>query len=281
MNLGPSLPTAEMEKWSQRKQIRIASFDIGKKNFAQYVEDCQLEALRSLRETYGALPKSGQRRVKGVLTPEIKDILKGLFLTGTRVHCGVFDFRADPQQKKLDNATRINFLQHLKSWQELWDTCDVFVIEQQFFSTFGGRGGGANMDAIKLGEATTMWFLEHCPGKDVVCFGSQYKTQTLGAPVKLNKPQRKKWSVEKTLEIFQQRQDTEALALYDLIERVKRKRLNTEEKVQVYLEDFRDCAADIRYLAEKIVRERQKMDDVADVVIQAQAYKYRTFVADF
>lgn len=262
--------------------LRIASFDIGKNNFAQYVEDCSLDKLIELEGKYAQLEKSLKRRTKGPMNDSVNEILDKTFLSGKRVDLGVFNFQVGQAEgsKKLDNPTRLNFLKHMKRFTHLWKTCDIFLIEQQYVNTFV-RGGGINVDALKLGEGLHMWLLDRFPHKSVVSFGSQYKTQILGAPEKLKKPQRKAWAVGKSKNIFQLRADTQIVQIYDLIIKIKRKRINTEEKIQSYLIEFEGYDEDVVYMANRIVRDRQKLDDISDVVVQLQAYKYRKFVACF
>jgi predicted nucleotide-binding protein (sugar kinase/HSP70/actin superfamily) len=77
------------------------------------------------------------------------------------------------------------------------------------------------------------------------------------------------------------RNDQQAIMLYELREKILRKRMNTEEKIQSYLIEFSGCQEDIIYMANRILRFKQKLDDISDVVVQAQAYKYRIFVAKF
>jgi hypothetical protein len=265
----------------KKKTLRVASFDIGKTNFAQYLEDFDLDDVLELRTIYNDLPSAKQRRTKGALSQEILFVLDALYRKSQRVSIGVFDFTdATTKQSKLTNQVRLAFLEHMCAYKDLFATCDLFIIEQQFVNMYG-RNRGINLDAVKLGEGLTLWILEHFPSKSVQFFGSQYKTQVLGAPTKLTKPQRKKWSVEHTEDLFQRRKDEEMLACFELSRNVKRKRINTEERVQTFLLPFANASPDIFLLAEKIVRHKQKLDDVSDVVLQLQAYKYRTFIAQF
>ena len=267
--------------------LRIASFDIGKKNFAQSVEECSQSKLESLRMKYLSLPKKMQRRVKGRMNSEIEKILKEMYLDSKRISTGVFDLRHDQESNTLDIPTRRNLINHLSKFEQLWATCDIFIIEQQYFNTYNPRGRkksgtGANVDAIKIGEAVMTWFLDNFPFKQVMYFGSQYKTQMLGAQVGLNKTERKKWAVDKALEIYTLRKDEGVIELYRLAERVKRKRINTEEKVQEYLDTYPHMDQDdMNHMANYIVRRRQKLDDIADAMLQVQAFKYRTFVGCF
>lgn len=271
----------------QKGKIRIASFDIGKKNFAQYVEDADTETLLRLEAQYNSLPKSLQRRVKGAMNSKILGILDEIYVSGERVQTGVYDLRDDQTSDKLDIPTRLNIIRHLERFRELWDTCDIFIIEQQFFKTWSGRskrsvGTEANVDAIKIAEGVLMWFLNEYPFKTVDYFGSQNKTQILGAPWKMTKNQRKKWAEDKSREIYELREDYGMVELFALADRIFRKRLDTEERIRGHLDTFPDdCPEDCSVLAERLVRERQKLDDVGDACVQCQAFKYRSMVACF
>ena len=233
--------------------LRLATFDIGRKNFAHHVEDVALEgtnAIFSLETRYASLPRQLRRRVKGDLSPQISELLQLVCASGATVHQDVVDLRADPHFKKLDLPTRNNLFSYLQRLEALWQTCDIFVIEQQYFSTFtpkGRRGKKteANIDAIKLGECCYSWFQIKFPRAEILFYGSQNKTQILGAPGSLSKYQRKKWAVEKMEEIMKLRGETERI---DRLHRVKKKA-------------------------------RQKLDDIADCVVMAQAYKFQKMVA--
>lgn len=273
-------------QWNHLK-FRIASFDIGKNNFAQYVEDCDYGLLKDVHELYNTIDVKDLKLKSGDSLQQ--PLLDSVFRNGKRVNIGVFDFqgsintvktmRKGRTVNKLDNPTRLNFLKHLYAYKWLWDTCDIFVIEQQYVNLFG-RQRGINVDALKLEEATVMWFLEHYPQKVVRTFGSLYKTKVLQAPKKMSKPERKKWATAKALSIFQDRNDREAVDMWDLVDRVKGKRMNgNEERIRSYLIEYEDCGDDIKLMCDKIVRKRQKLDDISDVVVQLQAYKYMTFVS--
>lgn len=230
--------------------IRIASFDIGKKNFAFYVEDCSSELILKLNATYSKLPKNLQRRVKGPMNQQIQNIVSQLCNDGKRVEMGVFDIRADKESNTLDIQTRANMQKLLKEYESLWDSCDIFVIEQQYFNISNGKKSkatGANVDAIKLAEICAGWLIEkYHPFKTIIEFGAMYKTQTMGAPDNLTKPQRKKWSIEFGTKIFESRNDQEGI---DILNSKK----NSKGK-------------------------KQKQDDVYDCVIMTQAYKFRKMI---
>lgn len=266
--------------------MRIASFDVGYCNFAQYIEDVTDEnILIQLKERYNSLPKKDKRRVKGEMNKDICDILNKITLSGKRVSTGVYNFTCN-EISDLNKDTRLRFIKHLREFEELWKTCDIFVIEQQFFNTGGfgqvrKAGSGANVDAIKLAESLYIWFLDKYPDKEITYFGSQFKTQIFGAPWKMTKLERKKWATEKCKDIYNAREDKEMSILFDLAEAVKRKQIKTEERVEEFKNNFFVENDDTKYLSDIIIRNKQKLDDIADAMIQCQAYKFRNIVACF
>jgi len=259
--------------------LRIASFDVAKINFGQWIEDIPISKLRNLKEKYRNLPTRFQRRVRGDMNSNVTKIFEELFKAGKRVHIGVYDFRNNKDEKpKLTYQMRKNFIAHLRGLDFLWRTCDIFIIENQYS---GGRKRKGNTDAIRVAEALFIWILENYPFKEILYFSSSYKTQILGAPPKLSDKQRKKWAIEKAEEIHKLRNDLDMLEIHELKKRIYRKRLNSESKIQSFLEGFEQKSDDLRWLADKIVRERQKLDDFSDAFLQLQAYLYKTFVACF
>lgn len=265
--------------------VRIASFDIGRCNFAQYIEEFDSEVINELKTKYSELPKNKQRRVKGEMNEDISEILNKIVLSGKRISTGVYNFTKSNDQG-LDKNTRLELLNHLSKFKYIWDDCDIFIIEQQFFNTPGfGRtsaGSGANIDAIKMGESTYMWLLDRYPEKEITYFGSQFKTQIFGAPWKQTKLERKNWAVQKAIEIYNKRQDQEMITLFNLAEDIKGKRLTTLEKnIDEYKEKYLCEDDDTKDLFNKIILEKQKLDDISDSMIQCQAYKYRKMVACF
>lgn len=232
----------------------IASFDIGKKNFAFYVEEVNEKFLEKLSEYYWNLPKKMQRKVKGPMNKEVSKILFNLCKKAKCIDFGVFDIRQDKESNDLDIATRRNMHNLLESYRELWDACDIIIIEQQFFNTWSGKkrvkktpGSGANVDAIKLAECCLNWFLlNYDESISIDYFSATFKTQVLGAPDKQTKTERKKWAIQKGRSILESRGDWESIEYIN---------------------------AGTNYLGKK-----QKQDDIYDCVIMTQAYKMRNLV---
>lgn len=95
-------------------------------------------------------------------------------------------------------------------------------------------GKKVNPMALKIGQHTFSYFLLTHPDIAIIEFPSYYKTQLNNAPTKMNYTQRKQWAIHKACEILVDRGDYENLT-----------RLT--------------CS--------------KKMDDLADVVCQSQAFK--------
>jgi hypothetical protein len=144
--------------------------------------------------------------------------------------------------------------EELDKYKEYWEKCDIFLIEEQM--SFGKK---LNKMAVKLAQHCYSYFtFNYGRFKTIVEFPAYHKTQVLGAPKVEGKPyksgkkrykamektDRKKWSVEKCIEILTCRGEI------DIIEK----------------------------MTEKRGRKKAKLDDLADVVVQLQAFKFRTFV---
>lgn len=245
-----------LDKYLDKKTIRISSFDIGKKNFAQYCEDINVNDLNKIKEEYNRYPKRLLGKVKNI-PQELNYVMEMICKSGTRVITGVYDLRND-EQDKLDNQTRLNIVEHLNKYEEVWSNTDIFVLEQQYYNAFmqakrkRADGCGANIDAIKIAEFVLAYFLIHYPDKEIISFNSSFKTEMLGAPPKLTKPQRKKWSEQKAHEIYTLRQDGPMMKLFDDAIKNKGKRGMTSHK----------------------------LDDISDAMLQCQAFKYRYLIAD-
>ena len=263
--------------------LTFASIDIGYRDFAQYIEEFSIKKVKELEAKYDRLPKKLKRNAKGPMNNKIKKILHECTLSGKRIQTGVYDFTLSKNQG-LDNNTRLALLQHLDRFILLWDRCDGFIIEQQFYNIqTKGRGknkAGVNMDAIKLGEACYMWFLYKYPNKHISYIGSQYKTQIFGAP-RMKKPERKKWVTSLAKEMYVDRDDKDMINIYDLKEYVKGKRVKTEKRIKEYHDLYPTESEDSKELAEKIISDKQKLDDVSDAFVTLQAYKYKTMIACF
>ena len=218
----------------------IASFDIGKKNFAfvvERVDECRL--INSIP----LYPKRGKRTrvefetfLEEVVFPSSEIVLhKNLDLT-QHDFCKSND---DTVNRKVANGKGSASLDHriflemyrvLDEYSEIWDECEWVLVEQQM--SFGKK---VNSMALKLGQHCMSYFIgKYRDTKKIIEFPSYHKTKVLEAPMKMDKPTRKKWSID--------------IAFYVLCLRGD-------------------------YEHAMFILSSAKRDDLADVVIQLQAWK--------
>lgn len=162
----------------------IASFDIGKKNFAFVIEEIDEKSLQQNRLL--------KKNKKSILECSKIILFKNLDLT-------------ENTNKKLylDPIIYHNMYHELDKYTTFWDKCDVILIEKQM--SFRGK---RNPMALKLGQHCYSYFVyKYGMGKEIIEFPAYHKTQELGAPKKQTKAQRKKWAVEKAQSILAERGD--------------------------------------------------------------------------
>ena len=184
--------------------IRIAAFDIGKKNFAFAVQEIDLATITEFN---------------------VKTLLK----KGKIIGLENLDLTYNCKKCYLDPRTFLNMAETLDKFEYLWNSCDVFLIEQQM--SFGKK---RNTMALKLGQHCYSYFcIKYRDTKKVIEFPAYHKTQTLEAPKKFGKIEKKykngktkmindnikKWSIRKAKEILAIREDTENL---DKLENMKK-----------------------------------------------------------
>lgn len=105
--------------------------------------------------------------------------------------------------KTLDAMIFLRLTSLLDRYKEYFDQCSTIIIEQQM--SFGSK---INTMAIKIAQHTYSYFLfRYGNAKKIIEFPSYNKTQILGAPPGLEKPQRKKWAISKADEIWTLRGD--------------------------------------------------------------------------
>jgi hypothetical protein len=201
----------------------IASFDIGKCNFAFYIEEFDSDKLLSLKST--------KREGK-----DFEDIMSTIYLNGNKVLYRNLDLTVGTEKRKyLDKKIYTNMITELDKYKEFFDKCSIIVIEQQMSFKLA-----QNTMALKLGQHCYSYFLfRYGDTKEIVEFPAYYKTQILGAPKKLTKPERKKWATEKCVDILMERGDMDTL----------------DE-----------------------IMSKKKKDDLADVLIQLQSFKFLRYV---
>lgn len=211
----------------------IASFDIGKRNFAFCVEEVDLRALHSIDH----IDRAHRYYKDGTATPEFVQVLKQVCTTGKVLLLENIDLYTNcDKSKALDPLVFINLYRVLDKYKEdYWDKCFSFVIEEQMH--FGAK---QNHIASKLGQHCYSYFIfQYAHFKTTIEFPSYHKTRVLGAVKRMGKKERKSWAVNKAMEILADRNDETTMAA---------------------------------------ITSRKKRDDVADTIVQLQAYKFLMFV---
>ena len=240
-------------KDEKQELIWIASIDIGSKNFAFYVEQIDTKILSNIKN----IPSSERYNSDGTPTPNMNIILKTIFKNGeTILHENVDLTHGCSIGKYLDQNVLHNLTNILDKHSHIWDKCSIFLVEQQM--SFGKK---INLKAIKIGQHCQSYFMfRYGKFKTIIEFPSYHKTHILGSE-KLNKgitkagkikyknidkPQRKKWSIEKAKEILTLRGENDHILLT-----AKR---GTKGKKGI------------------------KKDDYSDTICQLAAFKYIHFV---
>lgn len=222
--------------------IRIASFDIGTKNFAFCIEEINKNTLENITN----IPKVERYNIDGTLTEKFKEIINIVCNNGKIVL-----FKNNDLSKGLECTSTKTTFNHecfykltelLDSYVDEWNKCDIFLIEQQM--SFGKK---YNTIALKLGQHTYSYFMiKYCKEKKIVEYPSYHKTQILGAPKiehktkkgtykSMEKPARKKWSIQFVMELLKTRGEIEILSQ---------------------------------------LTSQKKKDDIADTLTQLQSFKY-------
>jgi len=225
--------------------IWIASIDIGKVNFSFYVEEIHLGRLKSLEN----ISKDDRYNVDGTCKTEFANLLEEIYKNGKRILLKNVNLTEGTDKSKyFDSDICYNLFDILDEFSEYWEKLDYVIVEKQM--AFGKK---INTMALKLGQSCQSYFMMNY-GRDlkVIEFPAYYKTLTLGAPQTLTKlksgkmkyktlgdRERKKWSVEEGYYIMSLREDYESMGEVGLM---------------------------------------KKRDDVNDVIVQLQAFKYLYFV---
>jgi hypothetical protein len=224
--------------------VWIASFDIGKKNFAFYIEEFDKSEILKLPK----LTNAKRYNADGTTTSVFSKIVEQVCSNGKCILFQNSDLTDGCKKNSyLDPETYHNMTDLLDQYVDYWDQCDAFVIEKQM--SFGKRH---NTMALKLGQHCWSYFaFKYSRFKKIVEFPAYHKTQILGAKkleknnkkgnlkyTSIDKPARKKWSVEKAMDILKSRND------FDTI---------------------------------KNLTSARKRDDLADVLCQLQAFKILTY----
>lgn len=222
-------------------KIWCASFDIGKKNFSFYVEEIDVSYLKGIPD----VTSKSRYNENGSPSQPFTELLEKLFIDGETILLENIDITNNCDKKlTLDPETFHNMTEVLDKYTDVWDKCSVFVIEKQM--QFGQQ---INPMALKLGQHCYSYFcFKYGRFKEIIEYPAYNKTVVLGAEKilskngkfkSMDKPARKKWSIEKAVQILTYRNDMDTISK---------------------------------------ISSSKKKDDLCDVICQLTSWKYLTFI---
>ena len=224
-------------------KIWIASFDLGKINFAFTIEELDIKCLKSIKN----IPKDKRYNPNGTCTPIFEELLCNLYKTGKVILIKNINLtkNCSGDKKYTEQDVFHNMIDCLDEYKkDYWDKVSYFVIEKQM---------KINQSACRLSMVCMSYFMfNYGRFRQVIEFNSYYKTTILGAKrdtkklkngkvkfVSTTKNERKKWAVEKAVHILSEREDFEII---------------------------------------QDIMSNGKKDDKCDVLCQLQAFKYLEFI---
>ena len=132
--------------------MKIASFDIGKKNFAFYVEELDEDYLKQILNI--EKPKR-YNYPEGGFTNEFSLVIDKVYKSGKKVLLRNVDLTDNTDKSKyFDIEICRNMNDLLDEYQEIWDEVDIIIVEKQM--SFRGK---INTMALKLGQNCQSYFM--------------------------------------------------------------------------------------------------------------------------
>ena len=123
-----------MQELKEDNNIYICSIDIGKNNFAFYIEEIDNETLLSIQN----IPKENRYNVNGTPTQEFKTILKQVWTNGRTVLFKNNDLTKNCKKGAyLDTEVLYNMNDLLDEHSSYFDKCGTILIEKQM--SFGKK----------------------------------------------------------------------------------------------------------------------------------------------
>lgn len=224
----------------------VASFDIGKLNFAFYIEEFDETKLGELEN----IDKSKRYNADGTCTKEFGALMEKVYLNGKKILLCNYDLTENTNKDKYyDKDICYNMNRVLESYADYWDDVSFVIVEQQM--AFGKK---VNTMALKLGQNCQSYFMFNYSKEElqIVEFPAYHKTQVLGA----QKEEKVTKTGKKTYKVMGDK----------------------ERKVWSVKEGYYLLALREDYETMNDIHAMKKKDDVNDVILQLQAYKYMTFV---
>ena len=193
--------------------VRIASFDIGVKNFAFWVDDYD-----DLSVSHYPPVSNVTFNADGTPSERACSVYDAVFSSGSAVRFDNTDISGG--EKNMNNDILCTMIDLMEENADVFDTCDYFVVEKQM-----SFGKARNPKAIRLGHHLQSYLIcKYGRFANVLEYPAYYKTQILGAKkdktvtksgkVKykaINYAARKNWAIDKAVEILLARTDFESI----------------------------------------------------------------------
>lgn len=195
----------------EKSKVWIASFDPGSVNFSFCIEELDINKLKNVKGI-----KLGRNHTKQE-EQSYEDNLKELYLSSKTILVKNTNLTEGCNKNKyIDLKVCYNITDYLDSFKEYFDKCSYIIVEQQM--SFGKK---KNTLCVKIAQHILSYFIINYHNfKTISEYPSYNKTQILNAPKKMDKPARKKWAVEKALNILELRGDKDT---YNHIKNSKKK----------------------------------------------------------
>lgn len=161
--------------------MRVCSIDVGTRNCAFYIEEFNEKEIQALQKIKDPVEQK-----------------KYLYQIGKVLFWEVIDFEKEIGTEEYIFRPIISFLD--KNVQ-LFGKCNGIIIEKQMKINYNAQ--------IIQNFLLSYFKIEFGSFKYIADISATRKTQTLNAPKKLNKRERKQWAIQEALEVCKLRGDTE------------------------------------------------------------------------
>lgn len=176
--------------------MRIASFDIGKKNLALYVEDFDPSELKQIERVLIKNRFDSKRTPK----KEFREMLDKLYLTGRCCFLDVFDVSCGSKGHYIPPETYHQIISILEDHSRIFDDCEIIIFEEQLAKK--------NVMATKIAQHIYTWFMvKYGPFRVISPFPASSRNRTLGCQKKLSDRKRKTWASKEGKRLVKLRKD--------------------------------------------------------------------------
>ncbi|CCV02128.1 RuvC-like Holliday junction resolvase [Invertebrate iridovirus 25] len=182
----------------------IAAFDLGRKNFAFAVKDKdEFILLKNINLDEQNMTKTDLNKLK---KDELVNMMENLSIKSTSSQIAQSSISSKLKKKEIIDCIisttkgknkpkdiGISMFQVMDEYKEIWEKCNVFLIERQMT---------INLQALKLSHYLEAYLKIYYPNKKILNYSASKKTKKLGAPTLKTKRERKAWTTQFTSELL-------------------------------------------------------------------------------